>query len=145
MRWSHWCKAFCRFSAFAHVSKALLSFWKMHRKFPDQTSHGKSDSSSRQFFEDSFSGCLWPLADHEFTALCLSPGQGAAHRTYQTRSYILVLIQPGCDIISSLFGHLMFPLFCFINYFLYFQFYGNNIVIKKLISLLWIKYSGHHL
>lgn len=38
MSWSHWCKAFCLFSAFAHVSKALLSFWKMHRKFrPDIT------------------------------------------------------------------------------------------------------------
>lgn len=37
---------------YCHSEKCTGSF--------DRTSHGKSDSSSRQFFKESFSGCLWP-------------------------------------------------------------------------------------
>lgn len=60
--WAEW-KAPRLCAALTQVSKAPLSFWKTHRKFPDWTSLGKSDSSSRGLIFRMPVATGWPWVD----------------------------------------------------------------------------------
>lgn len=66
------------FSSVEHAHVLRATCLSVILKYAEEApSLGKSDSASPYFFKVSFSACLWPLANQDFTAFCVcSAGSG---------------------------------------------------------------------